>query len=75
MAIKLQHENVQESEFSKDGCKTHILYHPIRDCHISILLKIQYILSLLTTSRFSKKKKKKKKSQLTSNLVRFIYGY
>ena len=31
------------------GCKTHILHHQISDCHISILLKIQYILPYLIT--------------------------
>ena len=33
------------------GCKTHDLHHPIRDWHISILLKIQYILTHLITSQ------------------------
>ena len=33
------------------GCKTCILHHLISDCHISILLKIQYILPHLITSR------------------------
>ena len=33
------------------GCKTHVLHHSISDCHIGILLKIQYILSYLITSQ------------------------
>ena len=33
------------------GCKTHILHHLIINCHISILLKIQYILPHLITFR------------------------
>ena len=45
------------------GCKTHVLHHAIRDCYISILLKIQYILPHLITS------------QQTPNFVGFIYGY
>ena len=32
------------------GYKTHVLYHPIKDCHISILLKIKCILPHLITS-------------------------
>ena len=32
------------------GCKTQVLHYSIRDFHISILLKIQYILSHLITS-------------------------
>ena len=31
------------------GCKTHVLHHLIIDCHIDILLKIQYILPHLLT--------------------------
>ena len=31
-------------------CKNHVLHHPIRNCHVSILLKIQYLLSHLITS-------------------------
>ena len=45
------------------GCKTHVLHHSISDCHIGILLKIQYILSYLITSQY------------IPNLVGFIYGY
>ena len=33
------------------GCKTYVLHHPIRNYHINILLKIQYILSHLITSQ------------------------
>ena len=33
------------------GCKTHVLHHSISDCHIGILLKIQYILPYLITSQ------------------------
>ena len=44
-------------------CKTHILHYSINDCHISILLKIQYILPHLITYR------------QIPNLVEFIYGY
>ena len=40
-----------EPEFGKDGFKTHVLHHPIRDCHINILLKIQYILLHLIISQ------------------------
>ena len=29
-----------EPKFGKDGFKTHVLHHPIRDCYINILLKI-----------------------------------
>ena len=39
-----------KSKFVRMGCKTHVLHHPISDCHISILLKIQYILTYLITS-------------------------
>ena len=31
--------------------KTHVLYHPIKDCHINLLLKIQYIPPHLITSQ------------------------
>ena len=31
--------------------KIHILHHPIRNCHINILLKIQYIILHLITSQ------------------------
>ena len=44
-------------------CKTHVLHHSISDYHISILLKIQYILPHLITF------------QQIPNLVGFIYGY
>ena len=40
-----------EPEFGKDWFKTYVLHHPIRDCHINILLKIQYILLHLITSQ------------------------
>jgi len=30
-------------------CKTYVLHHPIRDYHINILLRIQYILPHLIT--------------------------
>ena len=33
------------------GCKTYVLHHPISDCHINILFKIQYILPNLITLR------------------------
>ena len=33
-------KNFQEYAFVKDGCQTHVLYYLIKDCQISILLKI-----------------------------------
>ena len=40
-----------EPECGKDGFKIHVLHHLIRDCHINILLKIQYILLHLIISQ------------------------
>lgn len=38
------HILVKSSNLVRIGCKTHVLYHLIRDCHTNILLKIQNIL-------------------------------
>ena len=41
---------IYSSNLVRMGCKTYILHHPIKDCHINILFKIQYILPHLITS-------------------------
>ena len=32
-------QSLLEFEFGRDGCKTHVLHHPIKGCHIIFLLK------------------------------------
>ena len=49
--IFIEQYYTKEFEFGKDECKTHVLHHLIRDCHINFLLKTQYILPRIITSR------------------------
>ena len=41
----------KEFEFGKNGFKTHVLHHLIRNCHINFLRKTQYILLHIITSQ------------------------
>ena len=43
---------LKEFKFGKDWCKTHVLHYPIKNYHISILLKIQCILPQLITFQY-----------------------